>query len=176
MALIALLTNNFCVVETFNQPAVRYLYDESRYIHQDNRYFYAENSTAFPTEQMPDPPIVQTAETFPVVYSNIQPTRFDDNARRRSSMQEAADIIMGETFDFPGVASQAMLPPQPSRAYSQVQRTSSIGQPLQLMDFNQSVLPYTGKGKGRARDFDPVQQQRARDFDPNQQQQQVPTG
>jgi hypothetical protein len=74
-------------------------------------------------------------------------------------MQEAADTIMGETFDFPGVASQAMLPPQPLRAYSQGQRTSSIGQPLQLMDSNQSVLPYTGKGKGRARDFDPVQQQ-----------------
>jgi hypothetical protein len=125
---------------------------------------------------MLDPPLVQTAETFPVMYSNIQPTRFDDNARRRSSMQEAADTIMGETFDFPGVASQAMLPPQPSRAYSQGQRTSSIGQPLQLMDSNQSVLPYTGKGKGRARDFDPIQQQQARDFDPNQQQQQVPTG
>ena len=66
---------------------------------------------------------------------------------------------MWDTFDLPGVASQAMLPPQPSRAYSQGQRTSSIGQPLQLMDSNQSVLPYTGKGKGRARDFDPNRQQ-----------------
>ena len=114
---------------------------------------------------MSDPPIVQTAETFPIVASGIQPTRFDDNARRRSSMQEAADTIMWDTFDLPGVASQAMLPPQPSRAYSQGQRTSSIGQPLQLMDSKQSLLPYTGKGKGRARDFDP-----------NQQQQQVSTG
>jgi hypothetical protein len=75
-------------------------------------------------------------------------------------MQDAADAIMLETFDHPGVASQAMLPPQPSRAYSQGQRTSSVGQPLQLMDSNQSV-PYTGKGKGRARDFDPNQQQQA---------------
>lgn len=34
----------------------------------------------------------------------------------------------------------------------------SIGQPLQLMDSNQSV-PYTGKGKGKVRDFEPNQQQ-----------------
>lgn len=72
-------------------------------------------------------------------------------------MQDAADEIMWETFDHPGASSQAMLPPQPSRAFSQGQRTSSIGQPLQLMDSNQS-LPYTGKGKGRARDFEPNQQ------------------
>jgi len=64
---------------------------------------------------------------------------------------------MGDTFDFPGVATQAMLPPQPSRTCSQGQRTSSIGQPLQQMDSNQNV-PYTGKGKGRARDFDSNQQ------------------
>jgi hypothetical protein len=90
--------------------------------------------------------------------SHIQSSRLNDNSRRRSSMQDVADTIMWETFDYPGVASQAMLPPQPSRAYSHGQRTSSVGQPLQLMDSNQTVS-YTGKGKGRARDFDPNQQQ-----------------
>ena len=90
--------------------------------------------------------------------STFQSSRLDGNSRRRSSMQDAADTIMWETFDFPGVASQVMLPPHPSRAYSQGRRTSSMGQPLQLMDSNQNVT-YTGKGKGRAMDFDPNQQQ-----------------
>jgi hypothetical protein len=96
--------------------------------------------------------------------TNIHSSRLNDNSRRRSSMQDAADTIMWETFDYPGVASQATLPPQPSRTYSQGQRTSSIGQPLQLMDSNQTV-PYTGKGKGRARDFDPNQQQASTGWD-----------
>ena len=116
------------------------------------------------TEQMSDPPIVQTAETFPFDTVPIQSSRLNYNSRRRSSMQDAADTIMWETFDYPGVASQAMLPPQPSRVYSHGQRTSSIGQPLQLMDSNQTV-PYTGKGKGRARDFDPNQQQASTGWD-----------
>lgn len=107
--------------------------------------------------------MVQTVESFPIDdvaagASNIRRFRFTDNGQRRPSMQDAADAIMRETFNHPGVASQAMLPPQPSRAYSQGQRTTSIGQPLQLMDSNQSV-PYGGKGKGRAGDFDPNQQE-----------------
>jgi hypothetical protein len=116
------------------------------------------------TEQVSDPPIVQTAETFPFDTVPLQSSRLNVNSRRRSSMQDAADTIMWKTFDYPGVASQAMLPPQPSRAYSHGQRTSSIGQPLQLMDSNQTV-PYTGKGKGRARDFDPNQQQASTGWD-----------
>jgi len=111
------------------------------------------------TEQASDPPVVQTAEALPA--DAVQAGSFyrvDDDGQRRSSMQDAADTIMWETFDYPGVASQAMLPPQPSRASFQGQRTFSIGQPLQLMDSNQT-MPYTGKGKSRARDFEPNQQQ-----------------
>lgn len=118
-------------------------------------------------EQASDPPDVQTMETLSfegAQASNLQPSRFDDNWQRRSSMQDATETFMWETFDCPGVASRAMLP-QPSRALSQGQLSMSIGQPLQLMDSNQSV-PDIGKGKGRARDFDPNQQQLFSGWDP----------
>lgn len=61
-------------------------------------------------------------------------------------MQDAADAMIWETFRFPGTTEPATLPPQPSRS-------SSLGQPLQLLDSNQPA-PYIGKGKGRARDVD----------------------
>lgn len=65
-------------------------------------------------------------------------------------MQDAADAMIWETFHHPGATGQAMLPPQPSR-------NVSLGQPLQLMDSNQTA-PYVEKGKGRVRDSDPAQQ------------------
>jgi hypothetical protein len=68
-------------------------------------------------------------------------------------MQEAADAILWETFQVPGPTDQIMLPPQPSRNASLEGRKVSFGQPLQLIDSN-VVLPYKGKGKGRARDWD----------------------
>jgi len=72
-------------------------------------------------------------------------------------MQEAADFMIWETFRGPGPTDQVMLPPQPSRHESTDARKVSFGQPLQLMDSN-VVLPYEGKGKGRAIDYDPAQQ------------------
>lgn len=68
-------------------------------------------------------------------------------------MQDAADVMLAETFQFPGPTDRVMLPPQPSRNMSSEGRKVSFGQPLQLIDSNE-VLPYKGKGKGRARDFD----------------------
>ena len=88
---------------------------------------------------------------------SILPFEFDGQGRRRSSLQEAADAILWETFRGPGPTDQVMLPPQPSRDESSTKRKVSFGQPLQLIDSN-VVLPYQGKGKGRARDFDPAQQ------------------
>lgn len=72
-------------------------------------------------------------------------------------MQEAADFMIWETFGGPGSTDQVMLPPQPSRHESSDARKVSFGQPLQLMDSN-VVLPYSGKGKGRAIDYDSAQQ------------------
>lgn len=72
-------------------------------------------------------------------------------------MQEAADFMIWETFGGPGPTEQVMLPPQPSWDESSDARKVSFGQPLQLMDSN-VVLPYEGKGKGRAIDYDPAQQ------------------
>lgn len=70
--------------------------------------------------------------------------------QRRSSMQDAADAMMWDTFHLPGPTEPVMLPPQPSRI-------ASLGQPLQLVDSNQ-YAPYIGKGKGRARDLETNQQ------------------
>lgn len=72
-------------------------------------------------------------------------------------MQEAAEAMIWETFQGPGPTDQVLLPPQTSRDTSLTERTVSFGQPLQLMDSGE-VLPYKGKGKGRARDFDQAQQ------------------
>jgi hypothetical protein len=63
---------------------------------------------------------------------------------------------MWETFRGPGPTDQVMLPPQPSPDVSSAERKVSF-EPLQLMDSN-VVLPYQGKGKGRARDFNLAQQ------------------
>lgn len=58
--------------------------------------------------------------------------------------------MIWETFQLPGANEQAMLQPQP-------RRNTSLGNPLQLIDSNET-MPYVGKGKGRARDFEPTQQ------------------
>lgn len=87
--------------------------------------------------------------------------------------------MMWETFRYPGATDQAMLPLQTSRNPSLAQRNSSLGQPLRQMDSNEmsstgqsstlfrqpsqpvcfdGIVPYTGKGKGRARDVLPNDQ------------------
>jgi hypothetical protein len=88
---------------------------------------------------------------------SILPFEFVGQGQRRPSMQEAADAMMWETFHGPGPTDQVMLPPQPSRDEATDGRKVSFGQPLQLVDSN-VVLPYQGKGKGRAIDYDPAQQ------------------
>lgn len=88
---------------------------------------------------------------------SILPFEFDGQGQRRPSMQEAADFMIWETFGGPGPIDQIMLPPQPSRHESSDARKVSFGQPLQLIDSN-VVMPYEGKGKGRAIDYDPAQQ------------------
>lgn len=65
--------------------------------------------------------------------------------------------MLWETFRGPGPTEQVMLPPQPSRNSSLEGRKVSFGPPLQLIDSNE-VLPYKGKGKGRARDLEPAPQ------------------
>jgi hypothetical protein len=88
---------------------------------------------------------------------SILPFEFDGQGRRQSSLQEAADAMLWETYRDPGPTDQVMLPPQPSPDGLSNERKVSFGQPLQLIDSN-VVLPYQGKGKGRASDFDPAQQ------------------
>jgi hypothetical protein len=85
------------------------------------------------------------------------PFEFDGQGQRRPSMQEAADAMLWETFRGPGSTEQVMLPPRPSRDEASDGRKISFGAPLQLVDSN-VVLPYQGKGKGRAIDYDPAQQ------------------
>jgi hypothetical protein len=85
------------------------------------------------------------------------PFDFDGQGQRRPSMQEAAEAMIWDTFHGPGPTDQVMLPPQPSRDETSDGRKVSFGQPLQLVDSN-VVLPYQGKGKGRAIDYDPAQQ------------------
>lgn len=114
---------------------------------------------------MNEPPAVdtnaasQTGFTLPSASyraRSILPFESVGQGQRRPSMQEAADAMMWETFHGPGPTDQVMLPPQPSRDDASDGRKVSFGQPLQLVDSN-VVLPYQGKGKGRAIDYDPAQ-------------------
>jgi hypothetical protein len=99
----------------------------------------------------------QGSFTFPSGnYRPMPPFEFDGQSPRPPSMQEAADAMLWETFQFPGPTDPVMLPPQASRNSSLEGRKVSFGQPLQLIDSGE-VLPYQRKGKGRARDFGSAQ-------------------
>lgn len=112
-----------------------------------------------------DPPVVDTTNRSESDFAlpsgsyrlrSIPPFEFDNQGQRRPSMQEAADAMLWETFRRPGPNDQVMLPPQSSRNVSLDGRKVSFGPPLQPIDSNE-ILPYKGKGKGRARDFEPAQ-------------------
>jgi hypothetical protein len=99
----------------------------------------------------------QSSFTFPSGSYRPKPLfEFDGQRQHPPPMQEAADAMLWETFQFPGPTDQVMLPPQVSRNSSSGERNVSFGQPLQLMDSSE-VFPYQGKGKGRARDVGSAQ-------------------